>query len=892
MNATMFPPRGSSVANPGGPSPPASIARSSVGTGLYAQSESGRSRNDEQFEATLSEHYVALKRFLAASLRDEKGNPRPNRARDKLLRLSPIQFQELSTDVYDELMRRQASSRRPPSGNGSDGGPPPYLLPKDAFHPKRNQARQKLSTLPSPRFRDLATDVFYELERRFPRFAGGDIARMGSPTSIRGPPSRMGTPADGMRGPSRVRRPSDASSIAYSVRSESRGRNGPLINGGGSIPPSPGIPPNEFGRPTPKTFQSNTIVPNKSTMVEDDETGGEDNDDDDGDAFGLESAARNRERKKSSGSSETDKKLIEDYQSQVRELREKLDAMEDTLKQKDDELTNALDAERNRESTATAEKREWSDLRLELENKLADAQNLTESLQSELNRVRDSHADTEKDLQAQIEELRESGSRGFSQGDLELENDELRNELREQRQVTDEVRREAQEFLREMRMLSEQTTTSFDREEQYTKTINKLEDEVRDWRNRYARTKTQLRSLRAGSMGLTILPEAAKYTKDSGFTEENGLVKDVHVTKYQISIDELLQMARADDPARVIEFMKAVVVNVRRITQDIDDAPQANGDLATQRAKLKSRVSATANNLITASKNFALANGLSPVSLLDAAASHLTAAVVELVRTVKIRPTPAGELEDDDDGNLEPVDPTGFFSVKGNGQPPFLGLPNGRISADSSMYSPVNSPRESTNLRRSLAKESWAGRQRSLSRGANLANGYTNGYTNGVDKSLPPPPIGEYAPATQEGNMYLEDQTALLVQNIQSLVSSIRSEAGYPTVAGQITAIANVVGQVVAATENSTAFTGNAALKSQGVLTKLSNCRERLIEAGETGRAIAEDGNRDEAGEKAWRVWNQSLPPIAFEIARDTKELVTKIDSIHADQERGDDDFS
>ena len=62
------------------------------------------------------------------------------------------------------------------------------------------------------------------------------------------------------------------------------------------------MPPNDYGRPTPKTFQSNTIVPNKSTMVEDDETGGEDNDDDDGDAFGLEGAAR--ERKKSTGGSE------------------------------------------------------------------------------------------------------------------------------------------------------------------------------------------------------------------------------------------------------------------------------------------------------------------------------------------------------------------------------------------------------------------------------------------------------------------------------------------------------------------------------------------------------------------------------------------------------------
>lgn len=309
MNGGGFPPRGSSGGSPGGPSPPASIARSSVGTGLYAQSESGRSRKDEQFEATLSEHYVALKRYLASSLKDEKGNPRPNRARDKLLRLSSVQFMELSTDVFDELLRRQQNGRRPSTanGNGADGGPPPYLLPKDAFHPKRNQARQKLSTLPPPRFRDLATDVFYELERRFPRFAGGDISRMGSPASTRGPPSRTGTPMDGSRGPSRMRRPSDASSIAaYSMRSESRNgpRNGTPMNGSVSIPPSPGLPPNDYGRPTPKTFQSNTIVPNKSTMVEDDETGGEDNDDDDGDAFGLESAALSRERKKSTGSSE------------------------------------------------------------------------------------------------------------------------------------------------------------------------------------------------------------------------------------------------------------------------------------------------------------------------------------------------------------------------------------------------------------------------------------------------------------------------------------------------------------------------------------------------------------------------------------------------------------
>jgi hypothetical protein len=293
MNGGGFPPSGSSGASQGGPSPPASIARSSVA-----------SRKDEQFEGTLSEHYIQLKRYLAASLRDEKGNPRPNRARDKLLRLSAVQFQELSTDVFDELQRRQ-SEKRAPNGMAAEGAPPRYLLPKDSFHPKRNQARQKLSTLPSPRFRDLATDVFYELERRFPRFAGGDINRVDSPASMRGPPSRNGTPVNGSmngsRGPSRIRRPSDASSVAaYSMRSESRNGPRPSMNGG-SIPPSPGLPPNDYGRPTPKTFQSNTIIPNKSTMVEDDETGGEDNEDDEAEALRL---AEKRESKKSTGSSE------------------------------------------------------------------------------------------------------------------------------------------------------------------------------------------------------------------------------------------------------------------------------------------------------------------------------------------------------------------------------------------------------------------------------------------------------------------------------------------------------------------------------------------------------------------------------------------------------------
>ena len=448
---------------------------------------------------------------------------------------------------------------------------------------------------------------------------------------------------------------------------------------------------------------------------------------------------------------QTDKRLIEDYESQVRELREKLDGMEDAMKKKDDEMNNILDGERSRATAANLEKKEWSDVRLNLENKVAEAQNLNDALREELDRVRDDHASETRQLREQFEDLQISSnnmSSGPGDAELERENQELRMALREQQAVTEEVRREAHEFLQEMKLLSQQSGSAWERQAELEKTIEQLEQEVRDWRNRYARTKTQLRNLRASSMGLTIEQDAGKYIREKGFTTENGLVKDVHVTKFQIAIDELLQRARVDNPERAIESMKAVVVSVRRITKDIDESAPSNEEVLQQQKALKGRVSSTANNLITAAKNFAAAAGLSPVSLLDAAASHLVAALVELLRTVKIRATPAGELEDDDDGTMTPVDSTGFFSPRSNGQtsqtsisiqgsfqdqdslpppPPFQGLGGNRGSADSSAYSPVNSPRGSVETYR-----------RPMSRGIN-GNGV--GYL-GISKNLPPAPNG------------------------------------------------------------------------------------------------------------------------------------------------------
>ena len=591
---------------------------------------------------------------------------------------------------------------------------------------------------------------------------------------------------------------------------------------------------------------------------------------------------------------------MEEYEQQVRDLREKLDDMEDMIKKKDDELNNVLDSERSKEAAARSSKKEWDDTRIDLENRLAEAQELNDSLQREIERARAEHASETRQLREDIEQARES-SRGMTPSgaanpELERENNALRMALEEQEQVTEEVRREAQEFLREMRMLSQQSGATWERQSEMEKTIESLEDEVRVWQNRYARTKTQLRDMRGSLDGLPVDLDAAKSVREKGFMADNGLVKDVHVTKFQLAIDELLRRARADSPERVIEAMKAVVVSIRRITNDMS-GPGQDADAAMQHQKLKSHVSSTANNLITATKNFASSAGISPVSLLDAAASNLVAAVVELLRAAKIRTTPADELEDEDDGTVTPVDSSGFFSPQSNTQsqissmtsvqdslpppPPFQGLgPRSRTSVDSSAYSPINSPRES------FAKGGGpAGRKNS-----SAAEG---GY-GGLGKALPIAPSGGpngYKPqpqppqqSTADLKIYLEDQTAVLVQTIQNLVQLVRDDADIDDVAEEISVITDVVAQVTSETQQAVGGGARAA----ELVGRLDDYRERLAEAGRRGMEIAQKG--EGKGGREWRMWTQTLPPIAFEIARETKELVQRVDQLVLDD--GADDFA
>lgn len=661
--------------------------------------DSSRSASRPDGEDALSRHYAVLKNYLAAHLQDEKGNIKPNKARDKLLRLSVTQFMELSTDVYDELMRREDERMQ------RVDNVPRFLLPRQNFHPKRNQARQKLSTLPPERFRQLATDVFYELERRIPRFAGDRQSTMSNASGQSRAASRGG-----------MRPPPPGPGYGYPPPG-GRGRGYPPPGPGYRGPPPPGGSrrPSEagsLGRPLPKHFQSNTIVPNKSTMVEDDDM------DDDDDAFGLDHVGSGLSERRSNSTSAEDRERMQAQETEIAELKEKLDSLETTLAEKEHALEGAPSVE---------ERDDWRNLREQLEQKVMEVQRLNDDLEQELatyksksaddDEIRTQHARSVQQLRDQIdshqadnEDLRDQIDSHMADSESlrtqlekhQTENDSLKRQLNEHQssassseyeqrvreleeelarveKVSQEVREEATMYLREMRDLSRQNDQAIEQEEKMAAKIAQLENDNNEWRQRYAKVKAQNKTLRASTMGLGLQTgfDAGSLVRQEGLISESGLVRDTDVTRFQLSVDELLKVARQTSTDAMLDTVKAVAISVQSITSAIrtDDyptpsasplSPATNMQTTSSVSKLKARVTGTANSLITATKQHAASHGLSPVALLDAAASNLTASVVELIKAVRIRPSNKSELQD-----LEAADDVSSFY--GDGMSPTIG---------------------------------------------------------------------------------------------------------------------------------------------------------------------------------------------------------------------------
>jgi hypothetical protein len=131
----------------------------------------------------------------------------------------------------------------------------------------------------------------------------------------------------------------------------------------------------------------------------------------------------------------------------------------------------------------------------------------------------------------------------------------------------------------------------------------------------------------------------------------DGNIEDIHVSAFQTAIDGLLSAARyvhqiegcadirSSAPSGVLPAMKAVVEAVTEVGEDVkafEAHPNIDVDVSRLES-LKHESTTRLNTLMQAARNHAMASGLSPVSLLDAAAGHLTSNVIEIIKLLKIK---------------------------------------------------------------------------------------------------------------------------------------------------------------------------------------------------------------------------------------------------------------
>lgn len=585
----------------------------------------------EEIKRVGRSHYVELLGFLRSHLaKFEQTAPRSN-AREKLTRLSKQQFTELSTDVYDELMRRQ--------NNAKNGNSQPFLAVRDEFHPKRNQARQKLATLPKNRFKDLASDVFFELERRFPELK--DEFR---PEAI-------------AREKAREQQMRDQAEAALQRK-------------------------DSMGQPQPST--SDRIVPAKSTLVEEDiavpysgsgsKAGDRSNDNlservssplrDSIGSNGVNGIADNRSTMYSQASSvgtgffngytagsiaspslgrssafDTDaslaavEKMRSDYELRIAKLQQQVSSLESQI---------AEAGPRARKADELAGRNE------ELDKQLAQLRKELEETKQKHENDRERHraftTEKENEIESIRRELHEKAEIG-GQADFEA----LQRDHSQQAEVVSELKQEVSNLLEELRELSARNDEmQADRDNDVT-VIKDLNAQMANYKRLYETAKTELRNLKATSQLYVQPPKADDFLPAS----EKGAIADVNLTAFQSSIDELLAAARSKTPGNVLLSMKTVVLATTLVTDDVSKYEQIPANLAEltpeeqeQLMALKSKCSATLNNLMTACRNHASSHGLSPVSLLDAAASHVSATIVDLVKLLKVRK--ASKVETDE----------------------------------------------------------------------------------------------------------------------------------------------------------------------------------------------------------------------------------------------------
>ncbi|KAG8703772.1 component of the polarisome [Ceratobasidium sp. 395] len=276
--------------------------------------------------------------------------------------------------------------------------------------------------------------------------------------------------------------------------------------------------------------------------------------------------------------------------------------------------------------------------------------------------------------------------------------------------------------------------------------------------------------------------------------------------------------------------MKSVVTSVSAIGEDVEAyiRHQRSGEHTTA-TELVERLRATLSNLVAAARTHAMSYGTSPVSLLDAAASHVSTTVTSLVREVLVRrddgrkSSASGgtggswvQLEDELNGNRN----------GGGGRRPVS-------DRSSSVGSPQNPAIFDTPLQTASTNGNGVSSEEST-----LVEGSDEGW--------------------EELKPYLEAQSESIAFSIQALLSAIRTGAQGPEINENLTQIITIVSSIVAVSKESLPKGG--VRQGMEIIGQLTEQCDRLSELQGRGELSKQE--------------RQTMASNSFGVAKAMKELM------------------
>ncbi|KAJ7690687.1 hypothetical protein B0H17DRAFT_584572 [Mycena rosella] len=406
-------------------------------------------------------------------------------------------------------------------------------------------------------------------------------------------------------------------------------------------------------------------------------------------------------------------------------------------------------------------------------------------------------------------------------------------------EIVDQLRNDMEGLLTELGDLSQRNEELMTAKDADLVVIRDLDNQLKDYKRKYEQAKTELRSVKATSQLFLQAPKMDR-PEDQLPVSSDGGVLDIHVTAFLSAIDGLLTAGRSNAPTRVLTPMKAVVNAVSSIVDDVrafearPPREQSDVDIDALSA-LRERAEATLTNLVAATKTHATSAGMSPVSLLDAAASHVAATITEIGRTVCIRKASRAEQEQAATSAYTPASATNGFSPSlrsveeagGKTTPPAAThqrKPSAAMSAGSARSgggrfaerSPITTPSSPYDSRRRPPSE-------------NSSSDNTNSPPPIFDQPSNDSAVADGSEdAWAELKPYLEAQTESIVYAIQSVLSGVRSPTPSPTLNENLTQIITIVSSIVAVCNDNLP----PATSAQGndILRELSEHANKLSE--------------------------------------------------------------